>query len=49
LRYKEVARLLDISVYTVRNQVAIATKKIEDALPQKQRFHIPFRDKFSTS
>ncbi len=49
LKYKEVARLLSISVFTVRNQVAIATKKIEDALPQKSQFHIPFRDKFSTS
>ena len=49
LKYKEVARLLNISVFTVRNQVAIATKKIEDALPQRSQFHIPFRDKFSVS
>src|SRR5436190_17131134 len=49
LKYKEVAKLLDISVFTVRNKVAIATKKIEDALPQKPKFHIPFRDKFSAS
>jgi len=49
LKYKEVAKLLNISVFTVRNQVAIATKKIEDALPQKPKFHIPFRDKFSAS
>lgn len=49
LKYKEVARLLDISVFTVRNQVAIATKKIEDTLTQKPQFHIPFRDKFSAS
>ena len=49
LKYKEVAKLLSISVFTVRNQVAIATKKIEDALPQKPQFHIPFRDKFSAS
>lgn len=49
LKYKEVARLLAISVFTVRNQVAIATKKIEDALPQKSQFHISFRDKFSAS
>ena len=49
LKYKEVARLLDISVFTVRNQVAIATKKIEEALSQKSQFHIPFRDKFSAS
>ena len=49
LRYKEVAKLLNISVFTVRNQVAIATKKIADALPQKPEFHVPFRDKFSAS
>lgn len=49
LKYKEAARLLDISVFTVRNQVAIATKKIEEALPQKRQFHIPFSDKFSDS
>jgi RNA polymerase sigma-70 factor (family 1) len=49
LRYKEVARLLNISVFTVRNQVAIATKKIEDTLLQKPQFHISFQDKFSAS
>jgi RNA polymerase sigma-70 factor (family 1) len=49
LKYKEVARLLDISMFTVRNQVAIATKKIEELLPQKPQFHIPFREKFSAS
>ncbi len=49
LKYKEVAKLLNISVFTVRNQVAIATKKIEDTLPQRRKFHIPFRDKFSAS
>ena len=49
LKYKEVARLLDISVFTVRNQVAIAVKKMEDALPQKPPFRISFRDRFSES
>jgi RNA polymerase sigma-70 factor (family 1) len=49
LKYKEVAALLDISVLTVRNQLAIAIKKIENALPQSPQFHIPFRDKFSPS
>lgn len=49
LKYKEVARLLNISVFTVRNQVAIAIKKIEDALPKMSKFHIPFQDKFSNS
>lgn len=33
LRYKEVASVLNISVFTVRNQVAIATKKIAEAIP----------------
>ena len=49
LKYKEVAKLLNISVFTVRNQVAIATKKMDDALPRTSKFHIPFRDKFSAS
>jgi len=49
LKYKEVAELLNISVFTVRNQVAIATKKIADALPQKPHFHLPFQDQFSAS
>ncbi len=33
MRYKEVAEILNISVLTVRNQVAIATRKIAEALP----------------
>lgn len=49
LKYKEVANLLDISVFTVRNQIAIALRKIEEALPQKTQFHIPFRNRFSVS
>jgi RNA polymerase sigma-70 factor (ECF subfamily) len=49
LKYKEVAKLLDISVFTVRNQVAMATKKIENALLQKPQIHISFRDRFSAS
>ena len=32
LKYKEVAAILNISVFTVRNQMAIATKKIGDVL-----------------
>lgn len=35
MRYKEVAEILNISVLTVRNQVAIATKKIAETLPRK--------------
>jgi RNA polymerase sigma-70 factor (ECF subfamily) len=33
MRYKEVADVLQVSVLTVRNQVAIATRKIGEALP----------------
>jgi RNA polymerase sigma-70 factor (family 1) len=33
MRYKEVADILHISVLTVRNQVAIATRKVAEALP----------------
>lgn len=33
MRYKEVAEVLQLSVLTVRNQVAIAVKKIADSLP----------------
>jgi RNA polymerase sigma-70 factor (family 1) len=33
LKYKAVAEVLNISVHTVRNQMAIATKKIADHLP----------------
>ena len=49
LKYKEVARLLNISAFTVRNQVAIAVKKIEETLSQKAQLPISFRDKFSAS
>jgi len=37
LRYKEVASILNISVFTVRNQLAIAVRKIGEALPDYQR------------
>jgi RNA polymerase sigma-70 factor (ECF subfamily) len=33
MRYKEVAEILQLSVLTVRNQVAIAVKKVADSLP----------------
>lgn len=35
LKYKEVAAVLNISVFTVRNQMSIATKKIGDALSNR--------------
>ena len=33
LSYKEVAEILHVSIFTVRNQVAIATRKIAETLP----------------
>lgn len=50
LKYKEVAAILHISILTVRNQVAIATKKIAAHLgrPQSPR-SIPPPRKFSDS
>jgi RNA polymerase sigma-70 factor (ECF subfamily) len=49
LTYKEVAKILNISVFTVRNQVAIATKKIADMLPSGIPFRLQFQDRFSAS
>lgn len=39
LQYKEVASILNISVFTVRNQLAIAVKKIGETLPQNLLLH----------
>jgi RNA polymerase sigma-70 factor (ECF subfamily) len=49
LKYKEVATVLNISVFTVRNQVAIATRKIAEALPHHLQFMLQFQNKFSDS
>jgi RNA polymerase sigma-70 factor (family 1) len=49
LKYKEVARILDISFLTVRNQVAIATKKIAEALPVNSPYSVHFQSNFSAS
>ena len=49
IKYKEVALILNISVFTVRNQVSIATKKISEALPSHLQFLLHFQDKFSKS
>ena len=49
MKYKEVAHILNISVFTVRNQVAIATKKISQALPSHLQFLLNFQDRFSVS
>jgi RNA polymerase sigma-70 factor (ECF subfamily) len=45
MRYKEVADILHISVLTVRNQVAIATRKVAEALPVSisLQYHIASR------
>jgi RNA polymerase sigma-70 factor (family 1) len=45
LKYKEVANELNISVFTVRNQMQIATKKISDAL----LFGVPNRFRLAAS
>lgn len=47
LKYKEVATVLNISVHTVRNQMAIATKKIGDHLPSSIRAQYLSLPKFS--
>lgn len=49
LKYNEVADILNISVYTVRNQLAIATKKIAEALRAENISILRFKDKFSAS
>jgi RNA polymerase sigma-70 factor (family 1) len=49
LKYKEVAHILDISAFTVRNQVAIAIKKIAEALPLRHQYSIHLQDNFSAS
>ena len=49
LKYKEVADILDISPLTVRNQLAIAVRKMADLLPSSLRSQIYFSNKFSRS
>lgn len=49
LKYKEVARILDISPLTVRNQLAIAIRKVGEALPAYLQSGILLTDKFSHS
>lgn len=43
MRYKEVAEILQLSVLTVRNQVAIATRKVAEALPASISLQYQFR------
>jgi len=49
LRYKEVAAILELSPLTVRNQLAIAIRKIGETLPAYLQPHILLADKFSES
>ncbi|OLY94878.1 RNA polymerase sigma-70 factor, ECF subfamily [Cnuella takakiae] len=49
LKYKDVAAIMDVSVLTVRNQVAIATKKLAAALPATLGKRIADSARFSHS
>ncbi len=49
LRYKEAADVLNISVFTVRNQLAIAVQKLAEALPAYSQQRIPSLTRFSQS
>jgi RNA polymerase sigma-70 factor (ECF subfamily) len=49
LRYKEVAAILDISPLTVRNQLAIAIKKIGETLPVYLQSGFTMVSRFSQS
>lgn len=49
LTYNDVADILNISVFTVRNQLVIATKKITEALRSGNQSVLRFNDKFSAS
>lgn len=49
LKYNDVADILNISVFTVRNQLAIATKKIAEALQSETQSILRFKDRFSAS
>jgi RNA polymerase sigma-70 factor (family 1) len=49
LTYNDVADILNISVFTVRNQLVIATKKIAEELRSGNQSVLRFNDKFSAS
>ncbi|WP_167019016.1 RNA polymerase sigma-70 factor [Chitinophaga sp. Cy-1792] len=49
MKYKEVASVLGLSVLTVRNQLAIAIKKVTAALPPQYMALLQFHDRFSPS
>jgi RNA polymerase sigma-70 factor (family 1) len=48
MKYKEVAAVLNISVFTVRNQLGIALRKLSEALPSYIQ-HIAAINRFSSS
>lgn len=49
MKYKEVAAILNISALTVRNQLAIAIRKITATLPSQQQSSLTVAKKFSAS
>jgi RNA polymerase sigma-70 factor (family 1) len=49
LKYKEVAAILDLSPLTVRNQLAIAVRRIGEVLPGYLQSPVYFSNKFSRS
>jgi RNA polymerase sigma-70 factor (family 1) len=49
MKYKEVAAILEISVFTVRNQLAIALRKLSEALPSYIKSNISEINRFSSS
>lgn len=49
LKYKEAAEILNISVFTVRNQLAIAIHKLSEALPSYLRQPLQTLSRFSAS
>jgi RNA polymerase sigma-70 factor (ECF subfamily) len=49
LKYKEVAGVLNISVFTVRNQLAIAVHKLAEALPAYAGPNTRLMNRVSTS
>lgn len=49
LKYKEAAEILNISVLTVRNQLAIAVRKMAEFLPASFQPTAPVISRFSTS
>ncbi|MBL7744197.1 MAG: RNA polymerase sigma-70 factor [Chitinophagaceae bacterium] len=49
MKYKEVAEVMNISVFTVRNQLAIAVRKLAEALPSYARGNTHLVNKFSAS